>query len=109
MSHQHQSSVDSLMSVLTFTSEQYSELFDGPLSLTELVCNPQLLIGEHHTALLAASDNYRIHELLGVMEHAMDADGKHCGYVTHRIQAWRRRYDPCREGMDAPPLLPQSV
>lgn len=77
MSHRHQSSVDSLTSVLTFTSEQYSELFDGPLSLAELVRNAQLLIGEHHTALVAASDKYRLHDLLlGMMEHAMDADGK---------------------------------
>ncbi|KAJ3489409.1 hypothetical protein NLJ89_g11531 [Agrocybe chaxingu] len=88
MSHQHHSSIESLSSILTFTTEDYSQLFDGGYSLSELVRDAQLLIATHRAALDTVSDKYSLSKLLlGMMEHAIHAEGKCYVAVVLQIAA----------------------
>src|SRR5258707_11800761 len=71
MSHRRVNSAGSILSILSCSSEEFSDFYDGPYATDSLIDSAKEVISHNRTLLQEASeDRYRLDELLlGMLDH----------------------------------------
>lgn len=103
MSHKRVDSASTILTILSCSSNEFSEFYDGPYATHLLVEDAKRIIHRNQAILKEANqDRYRLDELLlGMLEHAPDPSGqryvavvlhiantKGTGAVTEAAKAW---------------------
>ena len=86
MSHRRVNSAGSLLSILSCSSEEFIDFFDGPYATDALIDDAKEVISHNRTLLQEASeDRYRLDELLlGMLDHVPDPSGqRYVAIVLH--------------------------
>jgi len=86
MSHRRVNSAGSVLTILSCSSEEFIDFFDGPYATDALIDDAKEVISHNLTLLQEASeDRYRLDELLlGMLDHAPDPSGqRYVAIVLH--------------------------
>ena len=85
MSRKRKRSVESVLSILSCTYEEYEDLFCCSISTDSLCLDAHKLIETHRPALRKASEKYHLDDLLTAMlDCAISSEGKrHVAVVAH--------------------------
>jgi hypothetical protein len=113
MSHKRVDSATTILSILSCSSDTFSEFYEGPYVTNILVEDAKRIISRSQTLLQEASqDRYRLDELLlGMLDHAPDPSGqRYVAVVLHIANDERERCSGRgSQSMVGLSILPESV